>query len=58
MTVGAPDVILVVDDDVDIARFIKVNLNLEGYDVLLPTTARRRCSSSRSISRPSPSSTG
>jgi diguanylate cyclase (GGDEF)-like protein len=29
------DVILVVDDDADIARFIEVNLNLEGFDVLL-----------------------
>jgi diguanylate cyclase (GGDEF)-like protein len=27
--------ILVVDDDVDIARFIEVNLRLQGYDVLL-----------------------
>jgi len=33
--VGEPDVILVVDDDKDIARFIKVNLVLEGYDVVL-----------------------
>jgi diguanylate cyclase (GGDEF)-like protein len=33
--VGERDVIIVVDDDVDIARFIEVNLNLEGYDVLL-----------------------
>jgi len=33
--VGERDVILVVDDDVDIARFIEVNLNLEGFDVLL-----------------------
>ncbi|MET7418294.1 response regulator [Dactylosporangium sp. NPDC005555] len=30
-----PDTILVVDDDVDIARFIEVNLRLEGYRVLL-----------------------
>ncbi|UWP87610.1 response regulator [Dactylosporangium fulvum] len=35
MSVGEPDVILVVDDDVDIARFIEVNLKLEGYGVLL-----------------------
>ncbi|MFB9181049.1 response regulator [Dactylosporangium sucinum] len=35
MDVGEPDVILVVDDDVDIARFIKVNLDLEGFEVLL-----------------------
>jgi diguanylate cyclase (GGDEF)-like protein len=32
---GEPDTILVVDDDVDIARFIEVNLRLEGYRVLL-----------------------
>jgi diguanylate cyclase (GGDEF)-like protein len=32
---GERDMILVVDDDADIARFIKVNLDLEGYDVLL-----------------------
>ena len=32
---GEPDTILVVDDDVDIARFIEVNLKLEGFDVLL-----------------------
>ena len=32
---GEPDTILVVDDDVDIARFIEVNLKLEGYRVLL-----------------------
>jgi diguanylate cyclase (GGDEF)-like protein len=30
-----PDRIVVVDDDVDIARFIEVNLKLQGYDVLL-----------------------
>jgi diguanylate cyclase (GGDEF)-like protein len=30
-----PDKIVVVDDDVDIARFVEVNLKLEGYDVLL-----------------------
>jgi diguanylate cyclase (GGDEF)-like protein len=29
------DLIIVVDDDVDIARFVEVNLTLEGYDVLL-----------------------
>jgi diguanylate cyclase (GGDEF)-like protein len=33
--VGERDVILVVDDDADIARFIEVNLNLEGFDTLL-----------------------
>ncbi|MEV6927686.1 response regulator [Dactylosporangium sp. NPDC051485] len=32
---GERDVILVVDDDADIARFIEVNLNLEGFDTLL-----------------------
>jgi diguanylate cyclase (GGDEF)-like protein len=32
---GEPDTIIVVDDDVDIARFIEVNLRLEGYRVLL-----------------------
>ncbi|GAA2393234.1 hypothetical protein GCM10010170_106340 [Dactylosporangium salmoneum] len=32
---GESDVILVVDDDVDIARFIEVNLNLEGFGTLL-----------------------
>jgi diguanylate cyclase (GGDEF)-like protein len=30
-----PDKIVVVDDDVDIARFVEVNLKLQGYDVLL-----------------------
>ncbi|MBN1173646.1 MAG: response regulator [Micromonosporaceae bacterium] len=29
------DLIIVVDDDVDIARFVEVNLSLEGYDVIL-----------------------
>src|SRR3954464_4947516 len=29
------DLLLVVDDDVDIARFVEVNLTLEGYEVLL-----------------------
>jgi diguanylate cyclase (GGDEF)-like protein len=33
--VEPPDRIVVVDDDVDIARFIEVNLKLQGYDVLL-----------------------
>lgn len=32
---GERDLILVVDDDVDIARFIKVNLDLEGFEVLM-----------------------
>ena len=27
--------VLVVDDDVDIARFIEVNLRLEGFDVMV-----------------------
>jgi diguanylate cyclase (GGDEF)-like protein len=31
----ARDVILVVDDDVDIARFVQVNLEVEGFDVLV-----------------------
>jgi diguanylate cyclase (GGDEF)-like protein len=30
-----PDRIIVVDDDVDIARFIEVNLKLQGYEVIL-----------------------
>jgi diguanylate cyclase (GGDEF)-like protein len=30
-----PDLILVVDDDRDIARFVKVNLNIHGFDVLV-----------------------
>jgi len=30
-----PDLILVVDDDVDIARFVEVNLRLHGFDVML-----------------------
>jgi len=29
------DLLLVVDDDVDIARFVEVNLTLEGYEVVL-----------------------
>jgi diguanylate cyclase (GGDEF)-like protein len=29
------DLLLVVDDDVDIARFVEVNLTLEGYEVML-----------------------
>jgi len=29
------DLVIVVDDDVDIARFVEVNLRLEGYDVVL-----------------------
>jgi diguanylate cyclase (GGDEF)-like protein len=29
------NLLIVVDDDVDIARFVEVNLTLEGYDVLL-----------------------
>jgi diguanylate cyclase (GGDEF)-like protein len=29
------DLLIVVDDDVDIARFVEVNLTLEGYEVLL-----------------------
>ena len=30
-----PELILVVDDDVDIARFVEVNLRLQGFEVLL-----------------------
>src|SRR5690349_5339228 len=30
-----PNRIIVVDDDIDIARFIEVNLKLQGYDVIL-----------------------
>jgi diguanylate cyclase (GGDEF)-like protein len=30
-----PDLILVVDDDVDIARFVQVNLKIHGFDVLV-----------------------
>jgi diguanylate cyclase (GGDEF)-like protein len=30
---GRPDLILVVDDDADIARFVEVNLRLHGFDV-------------------------
>jgi diguanylate cyclase (GGDEF)-like protein len=30
-----PDRIIVVDDDIDIARFIEVNLKLQGYEVIL-----------------------
>ena len=38
---GEPDrPILVVDDDVDIARFVEVNLQLEGYEVM---RRPRRC---------------
>jgi diguanylate cyclase (GGDEF)-like protein len=33
--VSEPQLLLVVDDDVDIARFIEVNLRLQGYEVLL-----------------------
>ena len=29
-----PDQILVVDDDVDIARFVEVNLKLQGFEVV------------------------
>src|SRR3954462_13582402 len=37
MAVGGPSMstVLIVDDDVDIARFIEVNLRLEGFDVLV-----------------------
>ena len=28
-------IVLVVDDDVDIARFIEINLRLEGFEVLV-----------------------
>jgi diguanylate cyclase (GGDEF)-like protein len=30
----SPDLIIVVDDDVDIARFVEVNLRLQGYEVM------------------------
>jgi diguanylate cyclase (GGDEF)-like protein len=33
--VSEPQLLLVVDDDVDIARFIEVNLRLQGYEVVL-----------------------
>jgi diguanylate cyclase (GGDEF)-like protein len=33
--VGLVNTVLVVDDDVDIARFIEVNLKLEGFDVIV-----------------------
>jgi len=33
--VGLVNTVLVVDDDVDIARFIEVNLRLEGFDVMV-----------------------
>ena len=32
---GGADLLVVVDDDRDIARFVEVNLRLEGYDVIL-----------------------
>jgi diguanylate cyclase (GGDEF)-like protein len=32
---GRPDLLIVVDDDVDIARFVEVNLKLQGYEVIL-----------------------
>jgi len=35
MTATRSELIVVVDDDVDIARFVEVNLRLHGYDVLL-----------------------
>lgn len=35
MTAEHTDLVIVVDDDVDVARFIEVNLRLEGYDVVL-----------------------
>lgn len=34
-TADPRDLILVVDDDVDIARFVQVNLEVEGFDVLV-----------------------
>ncbi|GFJ88002.1 hypothetical protein Prum_016440 [Phytohabitans rumicis] len=37
-----PDLILVVDDDQDIARFVQVNLKIHGFDVLVAGTGRRR----------------
>ncbi len=35
MTEAAGQLLLVVDDDVDIARFVQVNLRLQGYEVIL-----------------------
>jgi diguanylate cyclase (GGDEF)-like protein len=35
MSEAAGELLLVVDDDVDIARFVEVNLRLEGYSVIL-----------------------
>jgi diguanylate cyclase (GGDEF)-like protein len=35
------DLIIVVDDDVDIARFIEVNLKLQGYEVILAHDGER-----------------
>jgi len=32
---GKPELLIVVDDDVDIAHFVEVNLKLQGYEVLL-----------------------
>jgi diguanylate cyclase (GGDEF)-like protein len=42
---GAVSTVLVVDDDVDIARFIEVNLKLEGFDVVVAHDgdAAQRC---------------
>jgi diguanylate cyclase (GGDEF)-like protein len=36
-----PDLLIVVDDDVDIARFVEVNLTIEGYRVLLAHDGER-----------------
>lgn len=35
MITPAADLVLVVDDDVDIARFVQVNLEVEGFDVVV-----------------------
>lgn len=35
MTAPANDLVLVVDDDEDIARFVQVNLQVEGFDVIV-----------------------
>jgi diguanylate cyclase (GGDEF)-like protein len=32
---GKPELLIVVDDDIDIARFVEVNLKLQGYDVIV-----------------------
>jgi diguanylate cyclase (GGDEF)-like protein len=36
-----PELILVVDDDADIARFVEVNLRLQGFDVVVATDGQQ-----------------